>query len=64
MSLPNGMDWVLRPWLRDKCQLRELQDGTYDLADVALMNEALDCFDENSARAQEAAAEAARRANG
>ena len=58
------MDWVLRPWLRDKCQFRELKDGTYDLADVALMNEALDCFDENSRRAQEAAAEEARRANG
>lgn len=44
----------MRPVLRQLCHLRELQDGTYDLADVALMNDALDVMDENTHRAQEA----------
>lgn len=58
MSLPDGMDWIMRPPLRGLCQLYQLQDGTYDLADVALMNDALDVLDENSARSQQAAVEA------
>lgn len=45
----------MRPVLRGMCQLYQLQDGTYDLADLALMNEAADVLDENSGRAQEAA---------
>lgn len=39
------------------CSLKELRDGTYDLADVALMNDALDVRDENTARANKAAAQ-------
>lgn len=37
------------------CSLKELQDGTYSLTDVALMNDALDVKDENEFRAQAAA---------
>jgi hypothetical protein len=41
--LPGDEDWLLIPTLADPplCTLRELKDGTYDLADVALMNDAL-----------------------
>jgi hypothetical protein len=41
--LPGDEDWLLGPALADPplCTLRELRDGTYDLADVALMNDAL-----------------------
>lgn len=42
------------------CALRELQDGTYTLTDVLLMNQALDVRDENEQRAR-AAAEAKNR---
>ncbi len=37
------------------CSLRELQDGTYTLTDVALMNDTLDVRDENERRARDAA---------
>ena len=36
------------------CTLKELQDGTYTLTDVALMNDALDVRAENEWRAHEA----------
>ncbi|MBB3808751.1 DUF6889 family protein [Pseudochelatococcus contaminans] len=41
--------------MRGVCRYESLVDGTLDLVDVAIMNEALDASDENSARAQEAA---------
>lgn len=37
------------------CTLKQLQDGTYTLTDVAMMNDALDVRDENEYRAHEAA---------
>lgn len=47
----------MRPTLSDPpmCRLKELQDGTYTLTDVALMNDALDIKAENQRRAYEAA---------
>lgn len=47
-------DWVMRPWTEGKCDYEHLIDGTYDLADVARMNEALDVRAENQARVEEA----------
>lgn len=44
----------MRPVVRGLCYLKELQDGTYDLNDVALMNDALDVEAENAARARRA----------
>jgi len=48
------MDWLMRPVLRGMCKYESLIDGTVDLCDVALMNEALDVADTNAARAHEA----------
>src|SRR5206468_120416 len=47
VSLPGGEDWLLRPVVRGMCRFESLKDGTVDLADVALMNDALDVIAEN-----------------
>lgn len=47
-------DWLLRPVIEGLCQYESLINGTLDLADLALMNEALDVRAENEARIQEA----------
>jgi len=52
--MPSGDDWLLRPALRGLCRYESLKDGTLDLADVALMNDALDVQDENERRYMEA----------
>ena len=54
MRLPDGEDWLLRPVLRGACRFESLIDGTMDLADVALLNDALDVQDENETRFREA----------
>jgi hypothetical protein len=43
----------MRPVLAGKVWLRELKDGTYNLCDIADINEALDVEAENAWRAQE-----------
>jgi len=45
---------MLRPVGRGWCRYESLIDGTLSLADVALMNDAIDCQDENERRFQEA----------
>jgi hypothetical protein len=45
--------WLMRPVLAKMFRLYELYDGTYDLCQVAEMNEALDVEAENSWRVQE-----------
>ena len=45
---------MLRPALRGLCRYESLVDGTLGLADVALMNDALDVQDENDMRMREA----------
>lgn len=50
--LPGGEDWVLRPVLRGLLRYESLIDGSVDIADVALLNDALDVADENTRRAQ------------
>ncbi|MFG1399831.1 DUF6889 family protein [Roseixanthobacter pseudopolyaromaticivorans] len=44
----------MRPVMAGLCTLKELQDGTYDLCDVALLNDALNIRDENTRRMNEA----------
>ncbi|MBB4017384.1 hypothetical protein GGR16_002413 [Chelatococcus caeni] len=44
----------MRPVMRGLCRFESLKDGTLDLCDLALMNEAIDVQDENAYRAQEA----------
>ena len=47
-------DWLLRPVIEHMCQYEFLINGTLDLCDIALMNEALDVSAENQQRIQEA----------
>lgn len=43
-------DWILRPVLHGLCKYESLIDGTLTLADVDLLNEALDVDAENRYR--------------
>ena len=54
VSLPDDLGWLMRPVMRDKCKMESLKDGTLDLADIALLNDALDVLDENERRYTEA----------
>lgn len=40
--------------MKGLCRYESLKDGTLDLEDVALMNDALDVIDENERRMREA----------
>ncbi len=40
----------MRPVLERLCTLKELKDGTYDLCDVASLNDAIAVRDENMRR--------------
>lgn len=52
--MPGGEDWLLRPVIAGMCRYESLLDGTLDLADLALMNDALDVRAENERRARDA----------
>lgn len=43
---------IMRPVLRGLCKFESLKDGTLDLYDIAVMNEALDVELENTLRSQ------------
>jgi len=43
----------MRPVLRNLCKYESLKDGTLDLSDIALMNDALDVQAENNARVED-----------
>lgn len=55
-SMPDNEDWLFRPLVSTPplCTLRELQDGTYGLSDVARMNDLLDVHEENRRRLDKA----------
>ena len=44
----------MRPVIAGMCKYESLRDGTLNLGDIALMNEALDVRDENGRRWEEA----------
>lgn len=44
----------MRPVLRGMCRYESLIDCTLSLVDIAIMNDALDCLDENERRLSEA----------
>lgn len=46
------MDWLLRPVVMGMCKYESLKDGTLDLADIALMNDALSVKGDNETLAQ------------
>ena len=56
-----GLEWILRPVARGWCRYESLVDGTLDLADIAIMNDAISVQEENIARARAAAEKAAPR---
>lgn len=45
--MPDGEDWLLRPVIKGMCRFESLKDGTIDLADIALMNDALNVVMDN-----------------
>lgn len=52
--MPNHEDWLLRPVIKGMCKYESLIDGTLDLADIALMNDALDVVADNEFLIEEA----------
>lgn len=48
------MNWMMRPVDMGYCRMGELKDGTLDLEDVALMNDAIDVRLENERRTRKA----------
>lgn len=46
------MDWLLRPVVKNMVRFESLKNGSIDLDDIALMNEALDVVGENTVKAQ------------
>ncbi|SDO51954.1 hypothetical protein SAMN05216360_12533 [Methylobacterium phyllostachyos] len=54
LQLPNGYSWLLRPVERNMCLFESLLNGAIDLADIALMNDAISVAAENQSRAQAA----------
>ena len=54
VTLPDCMDFMMRPVLAGICKMESLYNGTLDLNDFALMNDALNARAENEIRAQKA----------
>lgn len=54
VRMGNDEDWLLRPIMRGLCKYESLKDGTLDLADFAVLNQAIDVESENARRLQEA----------
>jgi hypothetical protein len=48
--MASGEEWLLRPVLEGLCNYESLTDGTLTLADIAVLNDALDVKYENEAR--------------
>lgn len=46
--MPDGLDWLLRPVVKQMCLFESLKDGKIDLADIATMNDCLDVIAENN----------------
>jgi len=51
--LPDGEDWLMRPVMEGLCRYESLKDGTLDLEDIALLNDALDVRFANERRINE-----------
>lgn len=50
--MPDGLDLIMRPVLRGMCKMESLLDGTLSLEHIALMNEAIDSFEDARAHAE------------
>lgn len=51
--MPDGDDWLLRPVLAGMCRYESLKNGTISIADIALMNDALNVKIDNEIIATE-----------
>ncbi len=45
--MPDESDWLMRPVIKGMCKFESLKNGVLDLADIALMNDALDVVADN-----------------
>lgn len=52
--LPDEQEWLLAPVLHGFIKYESLKDGTLDLCDVAELNDALACRQDNEARIAQA----------
>lgn len=52
--MPSGLGWLLAPVAAGWCRYESLKDGTLDLVDVAVMNDALAVRAENDRRVTKA----------
>lgn len=52
--MAGGEEWLLRPVLAGCCKYESLVDGTLSLADVLLLNDAMDVQAENEWRYRDA----------
>lgn len=50
--MPDGLDWLLRPVVKNMCLFESLKSGVVDLADIAMMNDTLDVLAANQRIAQ------------
>lgn len=50
--MPEGEEELLRPVMRGLIQYESLIDGTLDLYDISVLNDAIDVQDENDRRVQ------------
>lgn len=48
--MQNGDDWLFRPVLAGCCRFESLKNGDLNIADIALLNHALDVKNENERR--------------
>ena len=51
--MAEGEDFLFRPVLAQMCNMESLKDGTLDLWDIVIANEALDVRAENEYRVRE-----------
>ncbi len=51
--MSEDLDFLLRPVIKGLCSYSELKDGTLDLYDIDILNEALDVQEENDRRINE-----------
>lgn len=52
VDLPDGLMYMMRPVIAGMCKYESLLDGSLELADIALMNAALQVDAENQYRLQ------------
>jgi hypothetical protein len=52
--MPEGEDWLMRPVLEHMIKYESLGDGSLNICDIAILNDAIDVRDENTRRVRAA----------